>query len=178
MQCELCKGETVKENIFRYAALNICKLCDSNIEIYKRLKKSRKFNIIEDSKTYHLQSGIIVVWTIKYKIDFDINMKMVLKKEGIVSAVHKIFKNELEIGDHIFDDAIWIRGNPEEQVKNFLNHEGMQTVILELVGNGGILKIDRDYLEYYIESGSSNRSLNCAILVHYLEQYKDIKGFS
>lgn len=64
----------------------------------------------------------------------------------------KLFANEVQVGDPLFDDRIWVRTDDREGAARLLRNVGAQAAILELVTMGGAVEIRPKEIEFRLAS--------------------------
>jgi len=119
----------------RFASLDLCPWCLKG-DITPRLvhrgfgfEQKRREQVIRNqngstSTIYYLElTGFIPGEPLGIEATFS--------RETIGTSLIKLFKKELQVGDPLFDDNIYISTPDKEGLAPFLRHEGMQTAIME-----------------------------------------------
>ena len=63
--------------------------------------------------------------------------------EGFTHKLRKLFSSEIQVGDPMFDDAVFVSTNTNEATVAFLNKPGVQDAIYGFVTSGGSVSINR-----------------------------------
>ena len=75
--------------------------------------------------------------------------------ENLDTKVVKIFKKELQTGDKMFDDLVYIKTSDKDSMAQFLQSQQMRTIISDIIEDGGKIVIDRNQVVYEVTNGAS-----------------------
>jgi len=143
MKCDLCNTQ-IPDDHPTVCGLDLCHDC-YNADLTNRAKSwgwSLSVNLYD--RTLYDRAGEKTVH--HAELDASITpatgpMKISFEREGLKSDIAKVLVREIQVGDPLFDKAIWIRTKTREPAEEFLKQEGVQTAIMGL-GVGGKLEID------------------------------------
>jgi hypothetical protein len=76
--------------------------------------------------------------------------------ESLGTAVRKVFKREIQVGDPIFDEAVNIRTDTTDSTVALLASEDIRSTIESLVVNGGVLEIDGASIKIHLPGKRSS----------------------
>lgn len=81
-------------------------------------------------------------------------------KEGFVQKLAKIFAKEIQAGDPIFDDKVYVRGS-DQNIGRFLQSDAVQTLILDVVAPGGSIAVDGNkvHIAAKVDAATSDRDI-------------------
>ncbi len=178
--CELCRGSLSGQGGHRCGGLDLCDSCwhgDSTAIV-----KSRGFEIRERTWQTNIRTG---QRTHRYynlqvigALPRIIGIEAVFQRETLEHKLIKLFAREIQVGDPLFDDHIYIRTKDREELSGLLASEGFQSVVMELVTGMDRLKITGNEAratvsspEEIVEAHPARRSM--AVALHYLDAYLD-----
>ena len=139
-RCDLCREALIKA-ANRTCGLDLCDPCYTSslrqrlaprgfvIELEKWVSKS---NSDDGVSTHHTR----VTGTVRSSIQ----PRAAFTREALGTRIKRFFgRGDLEVGDSLFDDNIWVDTDTEEQTRAMLAEVGLQDVIFEAVNDfGGI----------------------------------------
>lgn len=68
--------------------------------------------------------------------------RAIFSRESLGTKLVKFFgRHEIQVGDSLFDDAIWVDTDTPEITAHLLRHEGLQSVVLDAVHELGALQL-------------------------------------
>lgn len=123
MECSLCGLEAVSTE--RVAGLDLCTSCRADPEAPLR------------------SHDIVIEWTVSMGVfsasasgaRIDPSLGFTCATQGLHHRAIKLFVDEVEVGDPIFDDRVYVRASDREGTAAVLASEGVQSAILTfLVG--------------------------------------------
>ncbi|HCH65558.1 MAG TPA: hypothetical protein DFR83_22335, partial [Deltaproteobacteria bacterium] len=151
MQCEFCGEPSLTGRYDRVAGLDVCATCRST-GVLKHLRArgyeaaARNWTTRDpetNNRTFHVQTDITL------PVDSGLTLRCV--KERWYHHISRLFRSELEVGDPIFDDHIYVAEGTSAAVADLLSHEGIQSAIL-LVGAGGSFVLEGPTLVAHSQS--------------------------
>ena len=187
-KCDLCYSE-LKQELQKLENLFICKKCFSG---QKNDFSHRKFIIYgpQKIKSYTL-SKIIKTFVLHFPVeDYEItgifesklDLDLELSRESLLNKSKKLFSNEIQVGDSLFDDFVYIDSQANETTINFLKSPEIQGAILYILNEAKTLKIKNNILTVFYEiktmglDGDSKEIPNIpilkrsmSVLLHFLE---------
>ena len=83
----------------------------------------------------------------------------------------KLFKDELQAGDPLFDDAIYIKDVDREGTRKLIANRDAQQAILDLVGNSGTLTLAPGSLRYHWSGRGGDVPRQQTLAVHALARH-------
>ena len=73
--------------------------------------------------------------------------------EGLSARFGKLFKNEIQTGDPLFDEHVHVKTETEEATAKLLEAEDVRTVIERVVSDGGAVAIDDQTVTFELPKG-------------------------
>ena len=142
MECAFCDQPSPLGTYDRVAGLDVCSLCRKNGPL-KHLpgrghSVSSQYRVIPGSRE---NGGRKSALEINIILPVDPGLQLRCVKESWVRWVQKLFRNEIQVGDPIFDDHIYVAAGDGAAVADLLSHEGIQSAIL-LVGIYGTFRLE------------------------------------
>lgn len=146
--CGLC-GEPLTRGGARLCSLDLCDNCfhgdpscrllKRGFEIsFKRFRRVGRDSRIGGSTEHHL------VMRGRLWRDFGVSASFV--REDFTSRLGKLFSKEIQVGDPLFDDLVYVKGSTDPKLAALLREPEVQGVILEFFSVPATLKIDRTEL--------------------------------
>lgn len=122
MTCAFCNRP--HDQLDRFAGLDICSTCATS-----------------DPEPLMLEHGIYIDWNAQLQTfstsasiqGVDHELQLTCSPELLQHKLIKLFVHELEVGDPIFDDQIYLRTNTKARAADLLANEGVQTALLALL---------------------------------------------
>ena len=81
--------------------------------------------------------------------------------EGLAARFGKLFKNEIQTGDPLFDEHVHVKTETEEATTRFLESTDIRTVIERIVSDGGAVAVDDKVVTFELPDGAA---LDAALL--------------
>ena len=94
-----------------------------------------------------------------WKLPSESKLQAVFSPEGLSKKLVKIFKKELQVGDAAFDTVVYIDTADKETAAAFLGDEGHRDVVLDFVGEGGRVAVDKDKVVFEVKGGATPEQL-------------------
>lgn len=73
--------------------------------------------------------------------------------EGLSARFGKLFKDEIQTGDPLFDEHVHVKTATEEATAKLLEAEDVRTVIERVVSDGGAVQIDDKTVTFELPKG-------------------------
>lgn len=83
-------------------------------------------------------SDVVYRYRLEIQGDWAPQLKAVFAAEGFRDKLAKLFKKEVQVGDSVFDDAVFIDAADAPALRALLAIEGVQSAILDLVGRAAV----------------------------------------
>ena len=142
MDCAFCGKPSPLGTYDRMAGLDVCSLCRKSGVLKHLLHRgylvTSRYRIIPGSRQ---NGGRTAVLEIDITLPVDPGLHLRCVKESWTHAIQKLFRNEIQVGDPIFDDHIYISKGSGAAITDLLSHEGIQSAIL-LVGIRGTFVLE------------------------------------
>ena len=142
MQCAFCGEPSPLGTYDRMAGLDVCSLCRKSGVLKHLLNQGylvlSRYRIIPGSRENGGQNCILEIDT---ALPVDPGLQLRCVKESWAHSIQKLFRNEIQVGEPIFDDHIYISKGSGAAVADLLSHEGIQSAIL-LVGINGTFVLE------------------------------------
>ena len=93
-------------------------------------------------------------------------------REGMLDKLRKLVRREIQVGDPLFDDFVFIKTGDRHETEALLHHSGAQSTLMELVSRFDRVTLDHGVVELKkqsinpIEFGIDGALAVCALLVH------------
>ena len=159
--CLICERRVHPNRTRNVCGAAVCDQCEvSNME---NLWHHRGGRLVYDMSTAtggRDQASVSTQWMLEGRTDVPGELQLKLTREGLGKKLGKLFgKKELQVDDPLFDDLVHVSVAPGQRplAAEFLSHEGVLSVIMELVSMGGQLWIRGAEFK---SDGVSNRMLN------------------
>ncbi len=141
MNCAFCQQPSRSGTYNRMAGLNVCDRCRAN-GVMEHLHAhghgaERRLRVTGGQRTNGGKQTLLEL-DIRLPVDSGLQLRC-LKEQGYL--LRKLFRQELQVGDPIFDDHVYIYEGSSEAVADMLSHEGIQSAIL-LVSMHGSFVLD------------------------------------
>jgi len=172
-RCGLCGGDPGASGYNRVGGLDICDGCLHG-DMSTRLKH---MGIVVDGKAVQVarssgsayDSGdphIVVEIEVGGTCPNHLPIGLAFSREGFTAKIAKLFTKEIQVGDPLFDDFIYIRCSGDEDIaERFLADEGVQTAIMELVGPKGHVTIEGGQIGVFTEQDDYSAFDRCRVAV-------------
>jgi hypothetical protein len=100
-----------------------------------------------------------------------IDVSAIFTRERIYHKLIKMVRRELEVGDRLFDDFVYIDTRDRTRAHSLLKHAGAQTALMHLVGHCDSVELRRGALQVRHASSEAIYAADvmlatCAFLVH------------
>lgn len=145
--CGIC-DEQYSGGSVRIAGMDVCPRCE--IGNVLRILQTRGYALdikIWQTENSNPRSGGPNVWyhiRLLGRTPVQTDLHVRFSRENILDKVAKIFTREIQVGDPLFDDMIYVRSKESSPVRGFLASEGVQSAVMEMVGSRGSLTIEGD----------------------------------
>ena len=145
--CGIC-DEQYSSGSIRIAGMNVCPRCEVGNVL--RVLASRGYALdieIWQTENSNPRSGGPNVWyhiRLLGRTPVRTNLHVRFSRENLLDKVAKIFTREIQVGDPLFDDMIYVRAKENSPVRDFLASDGVQSAVMEMVGSRGRLTIEGD----------------------------------
>lgn len=136
-RCGLCRSPLEVTGDRRIAGLDLCERCWGG-DLEDRLE-ARSFRFVlrrwtETISTDHHGRPIEKYFHEVYcTLDRSICFRASFSREGLGSKVRKLFSSELQAGDALFDDSVFVETSDHEIVKKLLSSSGFQSAVMEVI---------------------------------------------
>jgi hypothetical protein len=148
--CELCGNDAGGHGFNRVAGLDVCDGClygDMETRLgHLGIKVGGKATQVERQVGGCYRTGTVQTF---YEIEVAGNCRatsgfaLAFSRETFGEKLLKLFTREIQVGDPLFDDHVFIRAKGDERAaRTFLDDEGVQSAIMELVGVEGHVTIE------------------------------------
>ena len=149
MACAFCGLESMDGTYARIAALDVCEECrTSGVFHHLRERAYEAQNRVWVSRSGDIKKQYQRI-TIRLPVDTGIRLRCV--RERWYHDLTRLFRRELEVGDPLFDEYIYVAKGSSADVATLLANEGVQSAIL-LVGVQGTFTLTRSVLEAHFAS--------------------------
>jgi hypothetical protein len=197
--CHLCGGPFAHGGANRSFGLDLCEHCFEG-DVFSRLAH-RGFEFKERHRTEtryrgtdRRQAVTVYIMELYGSVPHRINLAATFSRETFGNKIVKLFKREIQVGDPLFDDMVYVSETKNERaVAELLRPDGMQSAIMEFLAGDtitagdspttGHVRIAGNKVEAYVESYEEvldvpgnpyKRSL--AAMLHFLDVFA--RGFA
>lgn len=80
----------------------------------------------------------------------DTGIQASFAQESVGKKFMKIFTSELQTGDPLFDDTVYISTRDKDATAEFLSNEARRTIISDVVSRGGVISVQDKRVSYAI----------------------------
>jgi len=173
--CALCGAGLTGDTTHRVATLDLCAVCGLGDPAPKLAERgiemaSRSWSEVHGSgNTRHTVMLAEVVGRVSQPLSYAVTFS----RETLTHRITKLFRSELQAGDPLFDDAIWVETRDEAAVSELLPIEAFQTAVMELVGECAPVVIENGTLRVTTSASSTLNELPllapAAIILHVMD---------
>lgn len=170
-RCALCGAPSAAEGLNRISSLDVCDVCTHGDLSYRLANRgwqssSREWVTENDNgATFHVEVSLVTRSAPPIQATFARNN---LLQRGL-----SIFGGGVKTGDPTFDDLIAVMSKTKEFTRAFLQLEGPQNAVMELVGEGGKVFLNGGQLQCKAVSRETLTAqpfhLQACVLMHHLE---------
>jgi len=188
--CGLCGQAAVEASMDRICRLNVCGLC-SHGELSERVLHrgwSTSCEVDTAREHYQYRSGrersLMLDVDAACTFERDLGVDLRLKPEGFIDKLAKLKRAEVQAGDPLFDDLIFVKTKTPEKVKRLLAMAGAQEAAMEIFSEGMETKrariiVEQETLKVRAVVDDAMRGhwvqLHMLIFAHYLESVADVQ---
>lgn len=176
--CDLC-GVALKNRGNRLAELNWCESCFLG-DPCSQMKTHR--GLLLQCRAWSESRGTGTSRRTVYCLELNgstpqksAGLDIKFSREHIGHKIIKLFAKEIQVGDPLFDDNIYIATPTERAAKSFVSTSGIQSAVMEMVSSGGWLRIlDNTFSLQMCESDpieETEVTRSGAALLHYLDRF-------
>jgi len=170
-RCALCGTPCSPSGLNRVSALDVCDQCTLG-DLSSRLlgrgwqSGSREWVVENDNgATFYVEVFVSISGAPPIQATF---LRNNILRRGLA-----LFGGGVSIGDPTFDDSIFVSSRTKAFAKAFLQLEGPQNAVMELVGEGGKVTLNGGQLHCRAASRETLTAqpfhLQCCVLMHHLE---------
>ena len=93
-------------------------------------------------------------------------------REGFLDRLRKLFQREIQVGDPLFDDFVFVNTDDRPEVEALLRHSGAQSTLMDLVSRFDRVAFSHGAFELHqqanhpLDFGADGALAVCALLVH------------
>jgi hypothetical protein len=175
VHCAFCELPTPANQLRREYELDFCERCAVDLEGVMAGRRARGDAVQIREWTTEVYTGkrtqtfhhLEVSGVPRMQIPIDATFT----REGAWARFLKLFSKEVQVGDPMFDDFIHIRTDDRAAAHAFLQHTGVQSVLMDLVGGHERVSFEHGAVTVHAQgteppaSGYAVLPI-CALLVH------------
>lgn len=84
----------------------------------------------------------------EWSLPRDTGINASFAQENLGKKFLKVFSKELQTGDSIFDDAVYVTTKNKELTAEFLSNEARRDILTDVVARGGVVSVNGARLSY------------------------------
>lgn len=173
--CAFCDNEVPTDELRRQYELDFCERCALDVDSVITLRRAA-------GDAVQVRQWTTTAWTGRRDVTFyhfevsgvprvRIPVRASFTREGAWERLKKLLIKEVQIGDPMFDEFIYVGTDDRKETHAFLQHSGVQSVLMDLVS--GYKRVSFEYGAITVhEEGTEEVDVNgalltvCAMLVH------------
>jgi len=177
-QCELCLEYLDDGQLNRHSGIDLCDRCLEG-DVMSRVRPRGFHFDVETWKTTSTDSNNRKkTWynvRVTGSLPDDPPVDAAFCSEGLLEKIAKLFRKEIQVGDPLFDDYVYVRTDTPEATERLLESEGAQMAIMEFVTSDGLVSIDSGRVSARRSDvdkmpDTDSMYLNTALLLHFLSK--------
>lgn len=175
LPCAFCELPHPRNQLRRDHELDICDHCAIDGARTAMLARGNTLTVREWTTTVRSPNGSYytvnhMAVTASPRAEFSVTA--VFSREGLLDKLRKLLRRELQVGDPLFDDFVFIKTEDRQETEALLHRSGAQSTLMELVSrfdrvalNNGVVELHKQSMQE-IEFGIDGALAVCALLVH------------
>ncbi len=175
LPCAFCEQPHPRTQLRRDHELDICDHCAHGGAQAAMLARGNTLSVREWTTSVHSPNGS--QYTVHHlsvaarpRVEFSATADF--SREGMLDKLRKLVRREIQVGDPLFDDFVFIKTGDRQETEALLHHSGAQSTLMELVSrfdrvtlNHGVVELKKQNINP-IEFGIDGALAVCALLVH------------
>ena len=175
LPCAFCELPHVRAHLRRDHELDICDPCACGGAQPALAQRGHTLNIREwTSKVRSPNSSYTIhhlAVTGSASAGFPVTADF--SREGMLTRLRKLFQREIQVGDPLFDDFVFVNTDERHETEALLRRTGAQSTLMDLLGRfervtfkkGGTFELYKESTDP-IDFGPDGALAVCALLVH------------
>lgn len=175
LPCAFCETPLPRKQLSRDHELDICDHCARGGVKAAMLAGGRTLTVRQWTSTVRSPTGSQYIVchlgvTARPRTEFTVTADF--SREGFVDKLRKLLRREIQVGDPLFDDFVFIKTEDRRETEALLHQPGAQSTLMELVSRfdrvrlaGGLVELHKQSMQE-IEIGDDDVLAVCALLVH------------
>lgn len=171
--CAFCELPFAREHLRRDHELDICDHCANGGAQEALAARGHKLTVREwTSKVRSPNSSYTVYHLAVTGTTPGFTVTAEFTREGMLTRLRKLFKHEVQVGDPLFDDFVFINTDDRRETEALLRRSGAQSTLMDLLGRFDRVSFKYGTIELYeqntapIDFGAEGTLAMCALLVH------------
>lgn len=175
LPCAFCETPLPRKQLRRDHELDICDPCATGGAQAAMLARGNTLTVREWTTSVRSPNGSHytihhMAVTARSRTEFSVTADF--SREGFIDKLRKLFRREIQIGDPLFDDFVFIKTEDRSETEALLHHSGAQSTLMELVSRFDRVSLANGVVELHKQSmqelglGLDSALAVCALLVH------------
>lgn len=173
-ECAFCQRTHPRDHLRRDHELDICDPCACGHAEAALRERGHSIDTRRWETTVRTRHGTETVYHFELTAHApgDFAATATFTRENFLHKLVKLFKKELQVGDPLFDDFVFIRTEDRIQVSTLLQGSGAQSTLMSLVSTFDSVKFFDGFFTLYKRTSGhysvDNEAMlaTCALLVH------------
>lgn len=172
--CAFCELPHPRDHLRRDFELDICEQCACGHAEPALKERGHTLDVRRWETEHRTKNGTYTLYHFELTAHApgDFVVSATFTRENALSKLVKLFRRELQVGDALFDDFVYIRTEDREQTAALLASSGAQSTLMELItcfdrvvfDNGSFILYHRGDGHYTPDAAALLAV--CALLVH------------
>jgi hypothetical protein len=173
-ECAFCQLPHPRERLRRDYELDICDACANGHAEGSLTERGHDIAMRRWETQHRTKNGTVTVYhfEITAHAPGDFAVTATFTRENFLDKLVKLFRREIQVGDPLFDDFVYIRTQDRVQTAALLQHSGAQSTLMALVSSFDRVEfVDGTFTmtrrsDGYIDFDAADTLAVCAMLVH------------
>ena len=173
-RCALCSEEA--EHFNRVSGLEVCDICFHG-DLASRMEQLRGWVVLIETSMRKIRVQNQTYTDYQTTCEVTLNIESALEfrcaRLGFFSKCFGRFLGRVTVGDPLFDGSVYLRTKSPAQLRSLLKNEGLQSSIMDLLGELPRFRVEGEQISGFIESKEPpDSNIICrevAVLGAYLE---------
>ena len=174
LPCAFCEVPHAREHLRRDHELDICDRCAHGGAQEALSARGHTLEVREWTTTYRHKGSTYTRYhlAVTGRAAAGFTVTADFSREGFLDRLRKLFQREIQVGDPLFDDFVFVNTDDRPEVEALLRHSGAQSTLMDLVGRFDRVAFSHGAFELHqqanhpLDFGADGALAVCALLVH------------
>ncbi len=175
-RCDLCRDPLGSSSALRCAELDLCPSCFDGSNIDQSLRASRGFLLEHERGEQLTDRGLDEYYKAVGTLPMGTGVTVAFGREDLAHKVTKLFRRELQVGDPLFDDHVFVDAMVTPRLESLMATAGFQSAVMDLLSEVRAFRIEDRVVRVEVYSrvglspiGTLGRSV--VVLMHHLDTF-------